>query len=130
MIEFRVPRCVASSKNRRRTFYNRKAGRVVSLPSEQATLDIALLKQLAREAMAGKLPFGENDLLRLEVEHECVSDTLVVRVKRIGEIVGNGVRYTRRDCHGMIETIADALQGVAYGDDRMIDAGSWQRVRP
>lgn len=130
MIEFRVPRCVASSKNRRRTFYNRKAGRVVSLPSEQATLDIALLKQLAREAMAGKLPFGENDLLRLEVEHECVSDTLVVRVKRIGEIVGNGVRYTRRDCHGMIETIADALQGVAYDDDRMIDAGSWQRVRP
>jgi len=130
VIEFRVPRCVASSKNRRRTFYNRKAGRVVSLPSEQATLDIALLKQLAREAMAGKLPFGENDLLRLEVEHECVSDTLVVRVKRIGEIVGNGVRYTRRDCHGMIETIADALQGVAYDDDRMIDAGSWQRVRP
>ena len=36
---------------------------------------------------------------------------------------------TKRDAHGMVETIADALRGVVYPDDRQVDAGSWERKR-
>lgn len=129
-VEFQVPRCVASSKNRRRTFFNKRAGRIVSLPSEQAVLDIKLVQQLAREAMAGMEDgFPEDALLSLDLFHFVEDDTLTVRVTQVGRRPAKGKSGTRRDCHGMIETIADALQGVVYVDDRNIDSGTWQRVR-
>jgi hypothetical protein len=125
-IEFEIERPVASSKNRRRIFA--RGRRVVSLPSEQAEADFALLRGAAREA-AGGLQFGADDALRIEYQHDLDSGSLWVRVTKIGTLPTKGPRGTKRDVHGMLETIADALQGVLYPNDSAIDTFSGGRVR-
>jgi Holliday junction resolvase RusA-like endonuclease len=71
----------------------------------------------------------DRDLVRLDIEHHIASDRVSVRVTKIGEMPAKGKKGTKRDCHGMIETIADGLQGVLYHDDDQVDAGTWLRDR-
>lgn len=116
---FRVPRPVASSKNRRRVFA--RGRRVVSLPSEQAVADVGMLRTAAVAVTGGRMPFDSDDALSLTYAHELDFDEVVVTVQKIGLLPARGPRGTRRDVHGMAETIADALQGTLYPDDRQID---------
>ena len=124
---FRVPRPVASSKNRRRGFA--RGRRVVSLPSEQAVADVGMLRTAALAVTGGRMPFDSDDALSLTYAHELDLDEVVVTVQKIGLLPARGPRGTRRDVHGMMETIADALQGLLYPDDRQIDHVSAARVR-
>lgn len=109
-------------------------GRIVSLPSKQAVDDIGMIRAAARQKLQQLVasPFGDNDLLWLDIRHHVRRDTLTIRVTKIGELPTDAKarRYTQRDCHGMIDTVADALQGVLYKDDRMVDTGTWGRLRP
>lgn len=75
------------------------------------------------------MPFDKHDAVRIDYQHDTSTDMVHVRVSKIGELPKKGKRGTKRDSHGMVETIADAMQGVVYPDDRQVDAGSWERVR-
>lgn len=123
----RVPRPPASSKNRRRLFA--RGRRPVSLPSEQAVQDIGMLRTAAFAVTGGRMPFDGDDALSLTYAHELDLDEVVVTVRKIGLLPARGPRGTKRDLHGMVETIADALQGTLYPDDRQIDSVSAARVR-
>jgi len=125
-VEFDLPRPVASSKNRRRIFA--RGRRVVSLPSAQAEEDFALIREAARAAARG-MQFGPDDALRIEYRHDLEDGVLWVRVTKIGTLPIKGPRGTKRDVHGMLETIADALQGVLYQNDSAIDEFAGGRVR-
>ena len=113
------------------------------VPSKQAVEDERDLASAARLAVArnggrSTMPFDEQDAVRLDYQHDIDNDMLHVRVTKIGllpertpsgKAKGGKKLGTKRDSHGMAETIADALQGVVYPDDRQVDAGSWERVR-
>lgn len=126
-IEFTIPHPVSSSKNRRRLFARGK--RVISLPSERAEGDTSLIRLLAL-GVSGGVKFGPDDALELAYTHDIESDRLTVRVTKIGTLPTKGKRGTRRDVHGMLETIADALQGVLYPNDSAIDRFGGMRRRP
>ena len=125
-VEFRLDSPVASSKNRRRLF--KRGKRVISLPSTQAVHDAASIAAAAALACGG-IVFHDDDALHLDYEHDIDTDAVVVTVTKIGEIPPKGKRGTKRDVHGMAETIADALQGVIYNDDRCIDQLTCGRKR-
>lgn len=135
-VEFEIPRPVASSKNRRRNFARGKfltkkgkmATRIVSLLSEQAEDDTTLIRKLAEDAAGGAV-FGPDDALSLSYVHDIETDRLTVRVEKIGTLPTKGRRGTKRDVHGMLETIADALQGVLYPNDNQVESGSFARRR-
>lgn len=115
----RIPRPVASSKNRRRLFA--RGRRVVSLPSAQAVADVGMLRAAAVAVTNGRMPFDSDDALMLTYHHELDLDEVVVTVAKLGLLPARGPKGTKRDVHGMLETIADALQGTLYPDDRQID---------
>jgi hypothetical protein len=123
----RLPRPVASSKNRRRLFA--RGRRVVSLPSAQAVADAGMIRTAAWALTGGHMPFDSDDALSLSYTHELDLDEVVVTVRKVGVLPARGPRGTRRDLHGMFETIADALQGTLYPDDRQIDSVSAARLR-
>ncbi len=125
-VEFELPRPVASSKNRRRIFA--RGRRVVSLPSEQAESDSAMVRHAARQAARG-VEFGPDDALRIDYEHVIESDVVRVRVTKVGTLPTKGKRGTKRDVHGMLETIADALQGELFPNDNQVDEFAGRRVR-
>lgn len=128
-VEFTFPRPVASSKNRKRIF-GRGARKIVLL-SREATNDIAALRTIAMAAANGR-EFHEDDSLSLTYEHVIATDELRIRVEKVGELPPRGGRVkrgTKRDVHGMVETIADALQGVLYPNDNAIDVFGGRRIR-
>lgn len=128
-VEFEVPRPVASSKNRKRIFGRGK--RKIVLLSKEATRDVADVRLLARAAARG-LEFHADDALSLTYLHDIHADTLRVRVEKVGELPPSGGRVrrgTKRDVHGMMETIADALQGTIYPNDSAVDVFGGRRVR-
>jgi hypothetical protein len=117
----------ASLKNRRQ--WHRRAGSWRLSPSEDAIAGMREIRLAALAALHGRAAWGPDDALHLELEHDVDADLVRVTVTRLGTLPTSGRRGTRRDCHGMIETVADALQGVLYDDDRQVDAGAWRRVR-
>lgn len=128
-VEFEIPRPVASSKNRKRIF-GRGARKIVLL-SKKAERDVADVRLLAIDAARG-IEFHADDALSLTYAHDVHADTLRVRVEKVGELPPAGGRHkrgTKRDVHGMLETIADALQGVLYPNDNAIDVFGGRRVR-
>lgn len=125
-VEFEIPRPVASSKNRKRIF-GRGARKIVLL-SREAERDIADVRTLALAAARG-IEFHEDDSLSLTYTHDVHADTLRVRIEKVGELPTKGKRGTKRDVHGMVETIADALQGVLYPNDNAIDVFGGRRIR-
>lgn len=127
VVRFTVPP-PASKKNRRR--WVRRGHRRVLLPSKEACAserEIALVAFAALSRQGG-VPWGPDAALSIAVYHDIDLDQVHVEVRQVG-VLPKKHRGTRRDCHGMIETIADALQDVLYPDDRQVDAGSWKRIR-
>ena len=75
------------------------------------------------------MPFDEDDTLQIDLIHDVATDRVTVRVTKIGRLPAKGKKGTKRDVHGMIETVADALQGVLYPDDRAVDVAHQERRR-
>lgn len=128
-VEFTMPRPVASSKNRKRIFGRGK--RKIVLLSKDAERDVADVRLLALAAARG-LEFHADDALRLSYHHNIHDDSVRIRVEKVGELPPRGGRVkrgTKRDVHGMMETIADALQGVLFPNDSAIDQFGGRRVR-
>lgn len=130
-ITFSVTTPPASKKNGKRWLKRgRKMTLVPSVKAVRSERDLAIAARLAIARIGDAvMPFDHEDAIRLDVIHDIGTDMVHVRVSKIGELPAKGKRGTKRDSHGMIETIADALQGVAYPDDRQVDSGSWERQR-
>lgn len=125
-VEFELPHPPGSKKNGR--VWRKRYGKLLLCPSDRAHNDAAMIAAAAKEAAHG-LSFGPNDQLRIDYWHVLDSDTVGVRVTKIGEMPAKGKRGTKRDLHGMLETLADAMQGVLYEDDRNVDEVSCARRR-
>lgn len=139
-ITFSVTTPPASKKNGKRWLKRgRKTFLVPSVKAVESERDLASAARLAiARGGAATMPFDEDDAIRLDVIHDIDTDIVHVRASKIGLLPErtpsgkpkNGKKLgTKRDAHGMVETIADALQGVVYPDDRQVDAGSWERMR-
>ncbi|MBL8739163.1 MAG: RusA family crossover junction endodeoxyribonuclease [Planctomycetes bacterium] len=125
-VEFVVPHPIASKKNRRK--WIKRGGKRFLVPSSEATSDAIEVAMRARVAANG-VAFHELDALQLSYEHVLATDEVRVTVKKVGELPVRGRRGTKRDVHGMLETIADALQGVLYPNDSAVDRFAGGRVR-
>jgi hypothetical protein len=125
-VEFTIPHPVASKKNRRK--WIKRGRRKFLVPSDEAMHDAIEIACRAR-VMANGVEFHADDALSLTYEHLLMTGEVRIRVEKVGELPLRGPRGTRRDAHGMLETIADALQGVLYPNDSAIDAFGGRRVR-
>ncbi len=125
-VEFTIPHPIASKKNRRE--WIRRGRRKFLVPSSKATADAEEIAMRARVAANG-VEFHADDALSLTYEHVLDTDEVRIRVEKVGVLPVRGRRGTQRDAHGMLETIADALQDVLYPDDRAIDAFGGRRIR-
>ena len=125
-VEFVVPHAIASKKNRR--VWIKRGRKKFLVPSADATADATEIAMRARVAANG-IEFHELDALSLSYEHVLATDEVRVRIEKVGELPRNGRRGTKRDVHGMLETIADALQGVVYPNDSAVDRFAGGRVR-
>lgn len=125
-VEFVMPQPVASKKNGRK--WKKLGHRVRLVPSDTAHADAAEVAMRARVAANG-VEFHPDDSLALTYTHDVHSDALRIRVEKVGELPTKGKRGTKRDVHGMLETIADALQGTLYPNDSAIDVFGGRRVR-
>lgn len=125
-VAFTVPHAIASKKNRRK--WIKRGRKKLLVPSDEATSDAIEVAMRARVAANG-VHFHELDALQLSYEHVLATDEVRVHVEKVGELPARGVRGTKRDVHGMLETIADALQGVLYPNDSAVDRFAGGRVR-
>lgn len=125
-VAFTIPHAIASKKNRRK--WIKRGHRKFLVPSDEATADATEIAMRARVAANG-IEFHELDALSLTYEHVIATDEVRVMVSKVGELPKRGVRGTKRDVHGMLETIADALQGVLYANDSAVDEFGGRRAR-
>lgn len=124
-VEFVMPQPIASKKNGRK--WIRRGRRKLLVPSDGATADATELALRARVAANG-LQFHPDDALSLTYLHDLATDQVRIRVEKVGELPVKK-RGTGRDVHGMLENIADALQGVLYPNDSAVDRFAGGRVR-
>lgn len=139
-LTFRLPRPVASLKNTRALGWIERNGkaRPTTRKSKLQVDDIDMVKRYASVAIGRSgwkprgpqgRPFDDEDLIRLEVVHVCASDELEVTAIRIGALAENQPKHTKRDVHGMVELVADALTGTWWHDDSRIDMATQRRAR-
>lgn len=104
---------VASKKNRREWIV--RGGRRLLVPSAAAASDEMGLRLLA--ARAGSLIVDDD--VELRIVYHARSGTIDLECESIGPRP-KGFTGRKRDAHGMIETIADALQGSWFTNDSQI----------
>jgi Holliday junction resolvase RusA-like endonuclease len=124
-VEFELPYPPASKKNGR--VWRTRRGRKLLCPSDQAHADATMIALTARVAANG-IEFGPDDALRIDYEHVLEGDTVRVRVTKVGTLPARN-RGTKRDVHGMVELLADALQGELIPNDNQVDEIAGRRVR-
>lgn len=142
LVQFRLPRPVESLKNRRQLGWRKvvRPGAVVkSVPvtrkSGEQKADIDMVQRYARVALAraGVSGFGPDDMIRIDIGHFVRTNEMVVRLLKIGTLpTGNKKgekRGTKRDVHGLIELVCDALNHVAWHDDSQVESASQMRIR-
>jgi Holliday junction resolvase RusA-like endonuclease len=105
---------VASKKNRREWIV--RGGRRFLVPSASASSDETTLHLLAASAEGALI--AEDDV-ELRIVYHARSGTVDLECESIGPRP-KGFTGRKRDAHGMIETIADALQGAWFTNDNQI----------
>lgn len=110
----------ASKKNRRR--WLRRGTRTYLVPSTEAVADEASIHAIARRAAAAAkhpIPAYPDEEMELRVVYHARSDTIDVTCTPIGP-KPKGFSGRARDLHGMLETLADALQKAIMANDNQI----------
>lgn len=103
-----------------------RRGRAVRIGwSKQIKRQERAIAIIAASVLGGCEPLFGADDVELLAEHDVQSDTVQVRVRRVGpprRVGGRAAGRTgrRRDVPNLLESICDALNGVVYGDDRQI----------
>lgn len=116
-----VPLIPRSAKNRRRIVNVR--GRIRSFVSREAQSDEHAIRAAVRDAVGREVWAGSNYVSVSITVDEAACATLIV-IRDLGPQPKRGKRNTRRDVHGTIETVMDALTDCAYADDRQARAVS------
>lgn len=103
---------ISPSKKNRQQIRRRGARRFVT-SSDEAKAFEARLRALAQRVRG----FGKNYVaVRITTEEE--SERTLVEVWDLGPQPPKGRRNTRRDIHNTADAVMDALQGIAFDDDR------------
>lgn len=119
-----VPFIPCSSKNRTQI---RKHGRGPNARRSIAKSDLAASHQAAIRVIASRvlrnLPAEQRTLfgshyVRVEVRIDEQAERTEILVHDHGPQPKRGRRGTKRDVHGTLETVMDAMQGVVFDDDR------------
>jgi hypothetical protein len=105
----------------------KRSGQIVSAMNDDAEKavktirmeSIAALKRQAPHAFEAKAPLLPDEDVRLELVHHVASETCSVLVRRVAA-KPKGVTGRRRDVVNLPEIVCDALQRVAFADDRQI----------
>lgn len=149
LLQMRLPRPVASLKNRRQLSWRkiRRPGELTktvptSKLSKDQNRDVDMVRRYGMVAVGRRthavklydgLPFAPDDAIRLDYSHLIEADEIMVRALRVGTLPSGKrkgqKRGTKRDLHGMIELLADALTGVWWPDDDQIDLANQRRRR-
>ena len=141
LVQFRLPRPVQSLKNRRQLGWRKvvRPGAVVkkvpvTRKSSEQKADIDMVRRYAQVALAraGTSCFAPDDMIRIDIGHFVKTDEVVVRLLKIGTLPSGErgeKRGTKRDVHGLIELVCDALNGVAWHDDSQAESASQVRLR-
>lgn len=104
-------------KERARTFYNARAGKMQSITPEK-TKDYEELIAWSYRAAGGKY-LGERLIeVRIEAYYEIPKSTSQKRRSEIWKF--NITPTTKPDCDNIIKVVLDALNGIAYKDDKQV----------
>lgn len=106
-----------SSKNRSQI--RRRGARRWIAKSDEAETHQARIGAACREAM-GKLgaSWAGDHYVSVDIEVDADESTTTITVTDEGPQPTKGKRRTKRDVHGVTETVMDGLNGHAYDDDR------------
>lgn len=104
-------------KARARTFYNKRMGKMQSITPEQ-TKSYEDLIRWSYKAAGGKY-MGE-DILTVEIKAYYPIPKSFSKAKRNDAIEGALRPTTKPDCDNIIKVVLDALNGVAYYDDKQV----------
>lgn len=120
-VRLRWPDLPRSSKNRREII--RVAGKPRLVLSKEAERDIKALRAIAALEWNRRVPRGQKTVF--DGRDVAVTIRAHKRDKWIEiEVTDLGPRRLslgqRRDLHGMVETIMDAIEGVAFSDDAQV----------
>ena len=103
-----------------------------SLPSKRAAASLVAVRAAAIEALTElresviEPMFGDDDI-RVVIRHMVEDDSVVVEVSSDGP-KPKGKNGRSRDLDNMASTILDALQGLAYVDDRAVVSLQVERI--
>lgn len=126
---FSVLNPIASKKNGRRMV--KRGHRKILVDGKAATVSSNEIRRAAREAIkAGGPVFDADDLLNITYRHNLRTGEVDVSVRKVGDISSVGNAGLERDVHGMLETLADAMQGIVFPNDKQVDGGMFYRHRP
>lgn len=104
-------------KARARTFYNKAMGRMQSITPEQ-TKSYESLIRWSYKAAGGEY-LGEKTL-QVDIQAFYPIPQAFSKVKRNNAINGDIRPTTKPDCDNIIKVVLDALNGVAYYDDKQV----------
>lgn len=104
-------------KARARTFYNKRMGKMQSITPEQ-TKDYESLIRWSYKAAGGQY-MGEK-LISVEIQAFYTIPQSFSKAKRNDAIFERIRPTTKPDCDNVIKAVLDALNGVAYYDDKQV----------
>lgn len=108
-------------KARARTFYNKRMGKMQSITPIQ-TKSYEDLIRWSYKAAGGEY-LGEK-VLQVDIKAFYPIPKAFSKVKRIDAVNGNTRPTSKPDCDNIVKVVLDALNGVAYYDDKQVVAVS------
>lgn len=116
MIEFTVEG-KPQGKARARTFYNKKMGKMQSITPEK-TKSYEDLIRWSFLAAGGK--YLGDQTLKVEINAYYPIPNNFNKSRRVAALMNNLRPTTKPDCDNIIKVVLDALNGVAYYDDKQV----------
>jgi len=105
-------------KQRARTFYDRRVGRVVSKTPEKTKNYETFIRELFAVKYAGFLPLADAVRLRINIYRGIPKSE---SQKRAGKMEATLIRPTTRpDASNVLKAVEDALNGLAFRDDSQL----------
>lgn len=104
-------------KARARTFYNSRAGKMQSITPEQTKSYEELIRWKYKAAGGG---YYANTPLQVDIQAFYPIPKAFSKAKTNAALNGNLRPSTKPDCDNIIKVVLDALNGVAYYDDKQV----------
>ena len=105
-------------KARARTFYDNRIGKMRSVTPER-TISYEELIRWSFVSQGGKYG-GHSASFRVEISARYEVPRSWSKKKRTAALSGEILPQVKPDCDNVVKTVLDALNGVAYNDDRQV----------